>query len=231
MAHWLVFVFLLFGFVFCYSCQCTCCQGNGCDPTNAGSTPVSNCNDCSQETCANAFSTCPQVGSPGVSAATCSSGSVSTPWAGLYIADNECDQTQCCCLSGKLCVSQEGVQITVSGGTAGQCGGTVSWLCSATLNLPTDTTVSFDCAGNSYTATLDAGVSIYVQNNNNGACSGTGTYKGKKCSSSKKPDLKFIFIVIGIVLGALLFLAIVIGIAWYLIRHWDLERMGYQNIQ
>lgn len=56
-------------------CSCTCCLGNGCNPTYQG-TFASSCNDCSND-CRKKYSECPVFGQPGKTESDCRFYSVS----------------------------------------------------------------------------------------------------------------------------------------------------------
>ena len=139
---------------------------------------MSSCSSSCDSACGSSFAECtgPANGGPGSIITSCTSGSPTTtvPWTGTWNVNSQCNQDQCCCLSGQFTLSQSGSNLVLNGPVTGQCGSTTS----TTLSVPYPTTYSFsaDPAGDSDTFTLSSdGKSITQIDHTNPACSGGAT--------------------------------------------------------
>lgn len=212
----LLFVCLLFAFCLPvpvsaqFRCACRCCSGNNCSPTNVGSFDVSSCGSCSNTACASNFAgQCPGSGQSGSNSASCSSVQTgSSPnWVGSWKANNQCDQSRCCCVVGDYSISKDNSGVysanfpTLRG--AGSCPG------STTINFGTapgsSNSFTSSASGQSVTYTLSGDANqLSAQNNVDSACSGLSTRNSAFSKYSLSKGTIMAFLAIGLVSAILL---------------------------
>lgn len=104
-------------------------------------------------------------------------------WGGRYEVQAGCDQSTCCCLTGTVFVTQNGVTLGFSGGLAGQCGGTSTFSGASTLTALSSNVASFSVLGDNFTATRSGNI-VSVVNQQSPKCSGTATCTAGACLST-----------------------------------------------
>jgi hypothetical protein len=107
------FVVLLAGAANAQSCTCSCCTGNYCTPSSAGTFSVSSSTACSQSACNSQYPTlCPASGSSGSSSA---SYSTSTPSSSGYTAlASRTSVSPSSCIAPSSCSYQCSASYTIS---------------------------------------------------------------------------------------------------------------------
>ena len=113
-------------------------------------------------------------GSSSTSSNTGAPGSSSSSWVGQWTTNNQCSQTQCCCLSGTLSIAsinnRANLQLTSS--VSGQCGSQQQ--IQIAIPTPSGTTYQGSILGNNHQITLN-GNTLTDTNLDASVCSGQAT--------------------------------------------------------
>jgi hypothetical protein len=112
-------------------------------------------------------------------AALCSAGAT-TVWSGTYQTDKACNQTQCCCFSGVVTISQSGANLTGSTAIAGQCSGVSTLAFSQTLAFPASIAFVSSFSGQAFFVEKD-GILLTLKNLGFPQCSGSATCTSGDC--------------------------------------------------